>query len=175
LKKVEMLAKQKLPQKTLAFVDDGINDAPVLAITFKTTWQGVPPFVCTDHYIHGWFPVIDFFGGLVYMDIRIENRNTFYVSGYSVETSEASLEKDCVMLREKHEDKLRSISDHLYFVSWMAKEGVMAYLFGVETTSKTPATNGAICMEIPATGFAAATVLDGAPVLATWYDFFETF
>ena len=32
VEKVEMLAKQKPPRKTLAFVGDGINDAPVLAM-----------------------------------------------------------------------------------------------------------------------------------------------
>jgi len=32
VEKVEMLSKQKLPKKTLAFVGDGINDAPVLAM-----------------------------------------------------------------------------------------------------------------------------------------------
>jgi len=32
VEKVEELAKQKLPKKTLAFVGDGINDAPVLAM-----------------------------------------------------------------------------------------------------------------------------------------------
>jgi len=32
VERVEMLGKQKLPKKTLAFVGDGINDAPVLAM-----------------------------------------------------------------------------------------------------------------------------------------------
>jgi len=32
VEKVELLSKQKLPKKTLAFVGDGINDAPVLAM-----------------------------------------------------------------------------------------------------------------------------------------------
>ena len=151
------------------------------------------------------------------MKIRFEKRKTFYVSGYPMETSEARLEKDCATLREKYEHKLRSISDHLYFASWMAKEGiisakrilyllcafrsrlrrnrercaiipyrrygiiaspmteggVMTYLLGVEATSKTSATEGATCIEVPATCFAIATVPEGAPILATWYEFFE--
>ena len=117
------------------------------------------------------------------MDMRIERKTAFYVSGYSVETSEASLEKDCAMLREKHEDKLRSISDHLYFASFMLKDGVivspmtegsvMTYLLGVESTSQNPVTEGAACIEVPATYFAIATVPDGATILTTWHEFFD--
>ena len=106
------------------------------------------------------------------MDLRFENRNTFYISGYPMETSEETLEKDCAMLREKYEDKLRSISDNLYFLSWLTTEGVMTYLIGVETTGQTPATDGAICKEVPATRFAVATVPEGKPILATWHEFF---
>ena len=109
------------------------------------------------------------------MNIRFEDRNTFYVSGYSMETSEASLKKDCAMLREKYEDKLRSISDHLYFIAWMTKENVMIYHFGVEAPNQSPATAGATCIEVPATRFAVATVPEGTPVLAAWYEFFEVF
>jgi len=109
------------------------------------------------------------------MDIRFEDRDAFYVSGYSVETSEATLEADCAILREKYEDKLRSISNHLYFIAWMAKENVMIYHFGVETPSQAPATEGAVCIEVPATRFAVATIPEGAPILATWYEFFEAF
>jgi len=109
------------------------------------------------------------------MDLRFEEKSTFYVSGYPMETSEASLEKDCARLREQYEDKLRSVSDHLYFVAYMEKEGTMTYLLCVETTSLTPATEGASCKEIPATRRAVVTVPEGASVLATWYKFFEMF
>ncbi|MCL2365006.1 MAG: effector binding domain-containing protein [Defluviitaleaceae bacterium] len=107
------------------------------------------------------------------MDMRFENKSTFYISGYAMETNEATLEKDCAMLREKYEDKLRAISGHLYFLSWEAQEGVMTYLLGVETTSQTPATEGATCKEVPATRFAIATVPKDASILATWHEFFE--
>jgi predicted transcriptional regulator YdeE len=107
------------------------------------------------------------------MDVRISNRNTFYISGYSMETSEENLEKDCAMLREKYEDKLRPISDHLYFLSWMSKESVLIYHFGVEAANLTPATEGATCIEVPAACFAITTVPEGVPILATWHEFFE--
>jgi len=107
------------------------------------------------------------------MELRFEEKATFYVSGYPMETSEEALEKDCAMLREKYEEKLRSISDHLYFASFMSKDGVMTYLLGVEATSQTPATEGATCFEVPATRFAIATVPEGANILATWHKFFE--
>jgi predicted transcriptional regulator YdeE len=109
------------------------------------------------------------------MDIRLENREAFIVSGYSVETSEETLEKDCAILREKYEEKLRSISNHLYFIAWMEEENVMIYHFGVETSSLAPATEGATCIEVPATRFAVGTVPEGAPILATWHEFFEAF
>jgi len=117
------------------------------------------------------------------MDVRIERKTAFYVSGYPVETNEASLAKDCAMLREKFEDKLRTISDHLYFASFMSKDGIMVspmeeggvmiYLLGIESTSQNPATEGATCIEVPATCFAIATVPEGAPILATWLEFFD--
>ena len=109
------------------------------------------------------------------MDLRFEEKATFYVSGYSMETSEETLEKDCAMLREKYEDKLRSVSDHLYFLAWMSKENVMIYHLGVEVSDQSPATEGANCVEVPATCFAVATVPEGAPILATWYEFFGLF
>jgi hypothetical protein len=59
------------------------------------------------------------------MDIRFESKSAFYISGYPMETNEESLEKDCAMLREKYEDKLRSISNHLYFASFMSKDGAV--------------------------------------------------
>ncbi|MCL2593112.1 MAG: hypothetical protein FWD82_07075, partial [Defluviitaleaceae bacterium] len=59
------------------------------------------------------------------MKMRFEDRNTFYVSGYSMETSEETLEKDCAALREKYEGQLRTVSDDLYFVSFMSKDGVV--------------------------------------------------
>ena len=107
------------------------------------------------------------------MDIRIENKKAFYASGYSLETSEASLEKDRAMLRVKYEDMLRPVSNHLYFLSWQSDEGNMVYHFSVETPSLTPATEGATCVEVPATRFAVATVPADMPVLAAWHEFFE--
>jgi len=109
------------------------------------------------------------------MEINFENRSTFYVSGYFMETSEETLEKDCAVLRAEHEDKLRDISDHLYFLAWMTKENIMVYLLGVETTSQIPATEGATCKEVPAGRFAVATVPENEPILATWHKFFGLF
>ena len=109
------------------------------------------------------------------MDIRIENKNVFYVSGYAIDTSEASLETDCAMLREKYEGILRPVSNHLYFVAWAAKDGTMTYLLGIETTSQVPATEGATCVEVPANCFAVAVVPQGASILAMWHEFFGAF
>ena len=107
------------------------------------------------------------------MNIRFEQRKPFFVSGYSMETSEETLEKDCATLREKYEDKLRTISNHLYFIAWMGEEETMIYHFGVEVPDLNPVTSGATCVEIPASRFIVGTVPEGASVLATWYEFFE--
>jgi len=107
------------------------------------------------------------------MNVRFEDKGTFYISGYPMETNEESLEKDCEILREKYEEKLKTISDHLYFLSWETKEGALIYLLGVEAISQTPATDGAICKEVPATRFAVTKVPDGEQILATWHEFFE--
>ncbi|MCL2531683.1 MAG: GyrI-like domain-containing protein [Oscillospiraceae bacterium] len=109
------------------------------------------------------------------MNVKIENRSAFYVSGYSVQTSEETLEKDCAKLREKFEDKLRAVSNQLYFIAWMAEENVMVYHFGVEAPNPSPVTEGATCIEVPATCVAVATVSQGEAVLAAWYAFFELF
>lgn len=108
------------------------------------------------------------------MNLRLETKPAFYVSGYPMETSEATLAQDCATLREQHEETLRAVSNHLYFASFMGKEDTMTYLLGIATTSLSPATEGATCIEIPATRFAIATVPAGAPILATWHTFFET-
>ena len=108
------------------------------------------------------------------MDLRFERKDAFCVSGYPMETSEETLEQDCAALREQYENELRKISDHLYFAAWMSKDNVMMYLLGVKTSDPSPATEGATCLEVPAGRFAVATVPKGAPILATWYEFFET-
>ena len=106
------------------------------------------------------------------MKLRIEKKDAFYVSGYPMETSEETLEKDCAMLREKYEKELRAVSGHLYFASTASKSGTMIYMLSVATTSPAPATKGATCWEIPAASFAIATVPNGAPILPAWYEFF---
>jgi len=106
------------------------------------------------------------------MNMRIENRDTFYVSGYAMETSEETLEKDCALLREKYENKLRGLSPNLYFAAWMSKDKQMIYQLSVETAGETP--EGMTRVEVPAGYFAVGTVPKGASILATWYEFFET-
>ena len=106
------------------------------------------------------------------MDMRIEKKDTFYVSGYSIETSEETLERDCATLRDKYEDKLRAISPNLYFVAWMSSDNKMIYQLSVETPGETP--EGMNRVEVPAGCFAVGTVPKGANILATWHEFFAT-
>ena len=105
--------------------------------------------------------------------MRFEERNTFFVSGYSVKTSEASMEKDVALLREKYEDKLRSIAPHLYLVGWYTENGDAIYLLGVETQNQTPIAEDATCVEVPTGCFAVGAVPEGAPIMAAWGGFFE--
>jgi len=105
------------------------------------------------------------------MEMRLEEKNAFYVSGYSMETTEATLEKDVLILREKYEAKLRSISNSLYFVSW-EKDDKMIYHFSAPTPNATP--DGMTRVEVSAGNFAIATVPEGVPTLTAWHQFFET-
>ena len=109
------------------------------------------------------------------MDVKFENKDVFYVSGYSIETSEETLEQDCAIMRAKYEDKLKAISDRFYFLAWMSKENVMIYHLGVEVPNQLSATEGATCIEVPAARFAVATVPKGSSILSTWYQFFALF
>ncbi|MCL2354032.1 MAG: effector binding domain-containing protein [Defluviitaleaceae bacterium] len=106
------------------------------------------------------------------MDMRIEKRDAFCVSGYYMETSEETLERDCALLREKYEGKLRAISPNLYFVAWMSADNKMIYQLSVETPGETP--EGMNRVEVPAGRFAVGTVPKGANILATWHEFFAT-
>jgi len=108
------------------------------------------------------------------MNVRFENIEKFYISGYTMKTSEGTLEKDCAEIREKYEATLRTVSDDLYFIATMS-EGIMVYHFGVKVPTLEPVTDEATCVEVPASRFAVATVLEGEPILATWYKFFELF
>ena len=61
----------------------------------------------------------------------------------------------------------------MYFISWANEDGAMVYHFCVETQNQAPATEGATCIEVPATCFAVAIVPEGANILATWHEFFD--
>ena len=110
------------------------------------------------------------------MDMRFEHRDTFYVSGFSVETCGATLEKDCDALKEKHEDRLKAISDCLYYLTWSPKgyesEDLVCHL-GVESANSTPVIESAISIELPAARYAVATVLQGASIVDAWQEFYS--
>jgi len=106
------------------------------------------------------------------MNIRFEKRDTFYVSGFSMETNEANLERDVALLRERYEDKLRVISSCLYFAAWTGKDDEMVYHFSVETSGETP--EGTTTVEVPSGYFAVASVPKGTPILPAWHEFFAS-
>ena len=110
------------------------------------------------------------------MNLRFEKRDTFYVHGFSVETGGATIEKDCVTLKEKHEGKLKSISDCLYYLTWSPNgyesEDLVCHI-GVESTGLTLTTEGATSVELPAARYAVATVPKGVSVITAWQEFYE--
>jgi len=108
------------------------------------------------------------------MDMRIEKREAFYVSGYSVKANEATHERDLALLREKYESKLKSLTPLLYFVAWIAEDGEYTLLLGVQAQNQTPIAKGAPCIEVPAGCFAVGVVPEGTPIMTAWGDFFET-
>jgi len=112
------------------------------------------------------------------MDIRFESRDTFHVSGYSVETTYSSHEKDTGLLWEKYGDKLKSISENgscLYGATWYTdKENEKySYLLGIEKQDKTPIDKFATCVEIPAAYYTVATVPDNMTLFDAWVELFE--
>ena len=110
------------------------------------------------------------------MDVRFENRDTFYVSGFSTETGGTTLEMDCATLKEKHEDKLKSLSDNLYFLTWSPNgyesEDLVCHL-GVESTDLTLTIESATSVKLPAARYAVATVPKGVSIIAAWQEFYE--
>lgn len=108
------------------------------------------------------------------MDMRLEKRSAFYVSGYSVETNESSQEIDVALLRKKYESKLKSIANRLYLVGWLAENGDYIYLLGVETQNQAPVDEGATCVEVPTGCFAVGVVPEGVPIMTAWGEFFVT-
>ncbi|MCL2438562.1 MAG: hypothetical protein FWC99_05705 [Coriobacteriia bacterium] len=123
------------------------------------------------------------------MNMELKSKDTFYISGYSVKTDEASQEKDVASLREKYEDQLRSIAQlapkaslsktplsqtPLYLTGWATEDGNYLWVLGIETQSQTPIAEDATVTEIPASLFAIGAVPKGKPFMVIWGDFMGT-
>ena len=110
------------------------------------------------------------------MNMRFENKDTFFVSGFSVETANGeTLEKDCTILKEKYEDILRSVSSCLYYLIWSPKgyesDDLVCHL-GIESNDPLFAAEGATSIELPAACYVVATVPEGASIIDMWQDFY---
>lgn len=110
------------------------------------------------------------------MNIRFEERDAFFVSGYAVETEASSNDKELSLLWNEYKDKLISIPESkscLYGVMWYTENHKYFYLLGIETHEKKPLGDGATFVEIPAAYFGVATVPDNMTEVEAWTDYFE--
>ncbi|MCL2745818.1 MAG: hypothetical protein FWE48_01820 [Coriobacteriia bacterium] len=120
------------------------------------------------------------------MNMELKSKDTFYISGYSVKTDEASQEKDVASLREKYEDQLRSIAQlaskaslsktslsqaPLYLVGWATEDDNYIWVLGAETQNQAPIAEDATVAEIPASLFAIGAVPKETPFMVAWGEF----
>ena len=108
------------------------------------------------------------------MDIRIEKRDGFTISGYLIETlaTDESYDIKSKDLRDKYEGSLRMNETTLYGVTWFTNDEHLYYLFGAEQTSQNHAGDSSVC--IPEGVFAVATVPEDMPLIQAWNDMWET-
>lgn len=102
------------------------------------------------------------------MDIRIEQRDGFMISGYLIETlatDEGYAEKS-MNLRSKHETALRATNAVLYGATWFTGDGKLYYLFGAEQENSSA--NDSVV--IPAGLFAVGTLPKEMPMIQAWVE-----
>ena len=111
------------------------------------------------------------------MNIRLENRDAFYVSGYLTETTYETHDKNIGSLWIQHEGKLRSVQGKgapLYGATWYADNGESYfYLLGIDRQDQATIDESATRVEIPSALFAVATVPEGMPLLEAWTELFD--
>ncbi len=110
------------------------------------------------------------------MDIRFEDRDAFFVSGYAAETSPATNDTDLGALWSEYKDKLTAIPQSracLYGVLWYTENHSYFYLLGVDAGGEL--LEGATTrVEIPAARFAVASVPADMPAVEAWAAYFDT-
>ena len=108
------------------------------------------------------------------MQIRFEDRDSFRVFGYAIETILSSCDNDVGQLWEKHKDALLALPESkscLYGVMWYTESHKYFYHLGI--SSDTPFNNDMTVAVIPTAHFAVATVPDGMDTVEAWTLYFE--
>jgi len=105
------------------------------------------------------------------MDIRIENRNSFSIKGYLIETlaTDESYDTKSIALCKHHEEALRKRSSVLYGATWFTANGKLYYLFGSEQGDTGSTDN----VNIPSSVFAVATVPTDMQLIQAWVAMWE--
>jgi len=115
------------------------------------------------------------------LEIQLHKRETFYICGYSVETTLAENEKDVSSLyddfflnnKEMVLKNLHGYKKGFYGLSWYTQgHERYCYLLGVEVGPVNAVPESAVQRQVPETLFAMAHFAPGEEIIKTWSDFF---
>lgn len=112
------------------------------------------------------------------MEVRFENRNSFNVVGYAVETNLDSAVEDIGLLWEKYEKSLLKLANKnpLYGVMWYTENHNYFYLLGIEdkTSLVEENNNDSISLKVPSAKFSIATPPKNMDLIEAWTIYFES-
>ncbi|WP_409200446.1 GyrI-like domain-containing protein [Methanobrevibacter sp. DSM 116169] len=115
---------------------------------------------------------------MIYIKVRFENRDSFNVVGYAVETNLDSAVEDIGLLCEKYEKKLLKLANKnpLYGVMRYTENHNYFYLIGIEDNEGLveKKLDNPISLTIPSTTFAIATPPKNMDLIEAWTIYFES-
>jgi len=105
------------------------------------------------------------------MEMRLEKRNGFTISGYLIETlaTDESYDNKSTDLRNSYKETLAENNTMLYGATWFTNDGKLYYLFGVEEENKSYKDSTSISAGL----FAVATVPKDMSLIQAWVDTWE--
>jgi len=113
------------------------------------------------------------------LDIRLQNRKSFTVWGYSVETNLENSHLDVGKLWKDHKDKLQFLADSsqgLYGVMWYTDDTHKKYFYmlaiHIDDVEKVTEKKNIQRLEIPEGLYAVATLPDNADLTQAWTEFY---
>lgn len=109
------------------------------------------------------------------MHIRFEAQPAFTVRGYAAETELNSAKNDPRGLFDFYRQRLAPMEKGrgMFGVMWYADRNRYHYLLGLRMEEGEKQPPGARAVEIPASHYAVATVLEATPAMEAWADLFK--